>query len=256
MSDYLIGIAEKVKRAEHHIGELNMTWDEFRKRDPYSVVRKRDPKTGQYLTQFRARAPIPLVMSTIIGDLLHNLRAALDYAMCGLYVANGQGFKDVYFPICETTQKLGARLSGIEQGAGLHVMEYIKLIEPYQGGRGHPLWQLHKLDIRDKHHLLIPTFSSFEQLDVTYADLVPNDWDLPNHIRSMGFGIRPGSRCGLEDGAILFATDNAKMNPKYDIDVALDEPGVIECQPLFSAAQRLIDFVAGTLKPLYRFLSL
>ena len=94
----------------------------------------------------------------IIGDAIHNLRSALDLAICELVAKDTRWCK---FPFHPTAEKL---ISAVTKGAikvsGPAVVDaIINIIKPYKGGND-LLYALHDADIDDKHRLLIPAVSS------------------------------------------------------------------------------------------------
>ena len=48
----------------------------------------------------------PEEISAIVGDVIHNLRTALDLTACDMVRAAGQSDKDVYFPFSNSAQEL------------------------------------------------------------------------------------------------------------------------------------------------------
>jgi hypothetical protein len=57
------------------------------------------------------REEVPIAdFAAIIGDVIHNLRTALDHLPCELVRSNEQGDKDVYFPFAESGTKLDAMI--------------------------------------------------------------------------------------------------------------------------------------------------
>lgn len=93
-------------------------------------------------------------MGAIVGDIVHNLRAALDLTACEMVRAAGESDKDVYFPSSRTADELNKAISGGHfHRAGPAAIELLRSVEPYKNG---PLRTLHDLDIHDKHRALIP----------------------------------------------------------------------------------------------------
>jgi hypothetical protein len=68
----------KADRAHNHLRSLDRLVAEFRASEPYTVVPR--PTDTPDRTEFRLHIhkPIPAEISTTIGDILHNLRSALD----------------------------------------------------------------------------------------------------------------------------------------------------------------------------------
>ncbi len=99
----------KVKRADEHINNLYARLREFSDTSPYSIVVNRDPNGGDDSIQIRSTQTVPEDVLLIMGDALHNLRAALDYALYGILTKRDEYSK---FPIYETRNKLIAAVNG------------------------------------------------------------------------------------------------------------------------------------------------
>jgi len=91
----------KIERAKKHISDLNFEINGFRKRNPYKFVIEQDPQSGNYALTFRVQEKEPYYLPLIIGDVIHNLRTALDILACELVQLNGGNADDVYFPFCD-----------------------------------------------------------------------------------------------------------------------------------------------------------
>jgi len=68
----------KVARARQHIGELAAGFDAFLKTDFVKIGFGRDPIVRQYQMRMTPSDP-PAELSAMIGDVVHNLRTALDH---------------------------------------------------------------------------------------------------------------------------------------------------------------------------------
>ncbi len=99
-------------------------------------------------------------LALIAGDAFHNLKCALDYAWIETItkLAPTALGKFAKFPVYRTYDALEAALhgNGIEQSSGDLFKMMLGQIKPYETG-DHAIWPKHRLDIRDKHRLLIPT---------------------------------------------------------------------------------------------------
>jgi hypothetical protein len=102
---------------------------------------------------------------TVIGDVVHNLRSALDYLIHQLVLLEGQSpRKEHQFPICDNLERYEhecerGRLDGIAEGA----TQRIRDVQPFAWAkrsnapaRLHALAQLRDLSNRDKHQMLLP----------------------------------------------------------------------------------------------------
>jgi hypothetical protein len=98
----------------------------------------------------------PESMGVIVGDIVHNLRAALDLTACEMVRAAGESDKDVYFPFCRTANELDEAISKRHfDRAGTAAVQLVRSIKPYKNGNI-DLRTIHDLDIHDKHRALIP----------------------------------------------------------------------------------------------------
>jgi hypothetical protein len=149
----------KIERATHHADQLAREVDSFLEERPFRVVLEiRDD--GRHAWTFRTK-PIPKELSTIVGDIVHNLRAALDLLTCDLVRLNGQSDKGVYFPFAGDAAELEKMIKDRHiDRAGPDIVELVRSMKPFKGGNI-KLRAIHDLDITDKHKTLIPTANRF-----------------------------------------------------------------------------------------------
>jgi hypothetical protein len=98
------------------------------------------------------------------GDVIHNLRSALDHLAQHLALVNtptltSKELRGVEFPISETLAEYKSPGTKARKVKGIHprAIEAIDRFEPYGGGNGQfstLLWRLHALDNIDKHRNL------------------------------------------------------------------------------------------------------
>ena len=103
--------------------------------------------------------PFGTQAALIIGDVLHNLRGALDLLYFQL-VTEGTASSRTRFPITQGRQELSGFIQGaLKQQQITNVIAELLMntIKPYETGNP-TLWALRELNDRDKHKLLIPTF--------------------------------------------------------------------------------------------------
>jgi hypothetical protein len=72
---------DRVRRAKHHLDDLDSEVDEFLGRDSYDSVTERKPKGTGYLFMAVVRENPDPQWGLIAGDFIHNLRASLDNLM-------------------------------------------------------------------------------------------------------------------------------------------------------------------------------
>lgn len=167
--DPLAGCIAKVERAEAHFNALHSEIRAFLKSEPkpYGFVAEIDVEASKALWRLRVVKEPPLEWSTIAGDYLQNLRAALDHLIWVLVKANGFTPSGNAFPIfdVEPPDKLsnGERQRWNRQVHGLHpsVLRFLDLCQPYKGPdrpSTHVLAALRTLSNEDKHRTLLPAF--------------------------------------------------------------------------------------------------
>ena len=124
----------------------------------------------------RLRAQPPARLGVLVGDAVHNLRAALDHVVYELASANhGEGdlpaevAEKLQFPVVYERTGRGGKTPGERfdtsarqklAGCPRAVFDLIEAEQPYHKGSAytdHPLWQLGQLDNYDKHRTLTVT---------------------------------------------------------------------------------------------------
>ena len=126
-----------------------------------------DPDSKVMELAFLPKVPIAQIFACIIGDAIHNLRAALDFAATAVVRSKGLGTEFVTFPFHETRDKLVTKQStGLKQiQAACPSMDVERFfqdtVKSYKDGNG-PLWMLTKADKIDKHNFLVPAVTVAE----------------------------------------------------------------------------------------------
>lgn len=158
----------KLNRARSHIGELQNEVRAYLLSEPFNMEIVDAPTfTNGKKWLVHLHHEVPLYLSPIIGDVIHNLRTSLDLLACELVRANGKSDKGVHFPFADSA----AALSEAIKDKNMHrakpaVIALINQVQPYTGGN-HALRAIHDLDVMDKHQALIPV------LDIVAAPNVP-----------------------------------------------------------------------------------
>ena len=145
----------KLERARDHIKDLNARVNQFLAKHPFVLMERHQRKAGRTTYSVMAKESIPPELSLIIGDAVHNMRAALDMALFGMV---GDREPKIHFPFPKepTPEALKRAIKeGHVKVAGKKVVEAISSLEPHINGKGIALYCIHALDIQDKHHLLI-----------------------------------------------------------------------------------------------------
>jgi hypothetical protein len=239
----------KLERAAKHIHELIAALKAFKNSEPYRVRVQPKPDLP-HLLEYRLVVvrDIPPEVPLIIGDVLQNLRSAVDH-LAGQLVraANNTPDRDTAFPVYETAEKFQ---SGCKRQ--IHLMrqdaqDAIKFVQPYKGGNGDTLWRLHRLNNIDKHNLIFTTFASVTQINLFHhlARVMP----ALQPFADAGFIVRPDNTEPLKNGSVLFTSIGPQPdeNLKFSIDVAFGEPGICEGEPVAKVIDEIAKFVCGVL---------
>jgi hypothetical protein len=190
MKDILSGAKLKIGRANEHIAELTLRLRGYTvDPDSYHVSVEYNANTGCHELRVRSRFSIPTDrLMPVVGDAIHNLRAALDYAYFAVLPVGLVDSKS-QFPFRDSREELITAIEGglKKKGAPSELLETIvDRIQPYPSGKGDALWRLHRLDIEDKHRILIAktqlTFIRGIRLkNETGKEIPVEDWLLREH---------------------------------------------------------------------------
>jgi hypothetical protein len=160
------GSLVKLQRANKFIDELEVLLKDYNNSQPYSAGFDFASMPPQIVINWRG---LGREVGAVLGDAVHNLRAALDLLASELARINGKSDRNVYFPFAasqaefpEAIEKKNFHKAGQEAVALLHK------IAPYRGGN-ELLRAIHDLDIEDKHTALLETEKKMNiQLQVSY----------------------------------------------------------------------------------------
>lgn len=78
-SGALLSLKTKIRRASQHMQELQLAVNAFLQSKPYGIGTKDDPASGRHIYFVATVRNRPPELATITGDLLQNLRGALDH---------------------------------------------------------------------------------------------------------------------------------------------------------------------------------
>ena len=167
--DSIATIRRKTERAKEHLRNLQGEVSAFLATKPYKVGFKRDPDTRKTVYFVAGVAATPVTLPLIAGDVLQNLRSALDHLAYRLEVVGlGSDPPDpryIAYPICDVEAEYLALRNGRIKSARPDAISAIDATKPYRGGND-VLWRLHKLNIIDKHRLLLTVGSAFRAVDL------------------------------------------------------------------------------------------
>ncbi len=235
----------KLNRAKHHLRDLEAARKRFFDSNPYDLGENENHETGQRELVVKRAAPVPDSLTLISGDVIHNLRSALDHLIWQLVIANDRKPNDTTaFPIWRSEAKYKSGRPGYAKGISKAALEILDGLKPYEGGND-ALWRLHKLDIIDKHRLLLTVAARQEHVTIDFGllagELLGKDtWP------SMPVTLNPAERDMIEVGTVVFAApleDENKVHLELAFQVALYEPEISIYEPVMKALHELASFV-------------
>jgi hypothetical protein len=229
----------KIERAKEHIVDLDRRIRLFVESEPYEIRAKPHlvPQI-QHTTLYISRVgEIPDSVPLVLGDALHNLRTALDHTACELVRANGGVPNEhTYFPICDPAQKLTpAIFNGKVKGMLSAAQVLIRDVQADRTG-DRTLWHLHKLDIIDKHRLLLT------------ASVGMKGWGV-EEMTAHGYWFERGMTFSLMEGQeivnIPTSTYNRQKNEdfKLKLEITFGETEVLEGEPILPAVKQMADLI-------------
>ncbi|WP_348267729.1 hypothetical protein P8936_00450 [Edaphobacter paludis] len=234
-TDRLILVQVKVEGAKKHLRNLAT---DILALDHVAILTP-DPDTGiaphpialLHPNKIQSVPKLPFNIVTMAGDVVHNLRTALDHLAYHL-VAVGMEcapvlpltdaeMRQIAFPIAETLKQYEADKPKRVKGMLPEAVEAIDRCKPYKGGNDE-LWRIHELDNIDKHRTLFTLAHDF---------LFTGDWF---------------------DGAYLVKADNplfagvetqVEKDVQLEIKEALSQPQVTNANALLPSLHDLINLV-------------
>jgi hypothetical protein len=220
-SPSLEGAVAKLERAAVHIADLEAA---VKQKPPEVQLRKRCQldKTGKRLTvsaQIVSVPTFPDAWSTIIGDAIQDIRAALEYLVYELIcLETGCYWEGSQFPIATDPTKHGTNGRQTIQKLGRH-WKVIETYQPYDTGPATSLQTmafkyLQTFSNQDKHRLLVPVSSTAELLPSIDIIQPVQDCKRP---RRTGVSVNAGL---LESGAELIGETFLVTGPDPQVRVA------------------------------------
>jgi hypothetical protein len=236
----------KVERADHHIQELERLLERYVAENRKRFSPKRQERALKEGREVRFAEPARHT-PTVLGDAIHNLRASLDHAYCILIEANGHTATDYSkFPFGKDWPSVKGFINGqIKERSGPSdaVRDFIGAeVQPFPGGRNN-LWDLHRLDITDKHQRILPMGNYAFLSKIIFRGGEGSAVEFYN----AQFANFHGS---LAKGAVALLEDNIKN--AFDVTFGKGQP--LEGQPILTTLKTLRANVAEVLKGLSAFL--
>ncbi|MEQ1930538.1 MAG: hypothetical protein ABL957_08390 [Parvularculaceae bacterium] len=227
----------KLKRADHHIGDLETIFSRYvdKNREGFRANRNNPSQTRQFGQDF------PEDMPTILGDAIHNLRVTLDHAYFLLTVSPDHR---TMFPFSKDRPSLVGSINGQTSKPRQDIVDFIvNNIQPYAGGQL-SFYDLHRLDITDKHATILPTP---RVMRVQRLDLLDPNGGPGNVMRNVAIVTPHGQ--DITALSVQGAAAQLYDNPQSVFDI-LFGPGPLENESILRTLNTLRDNVFGALEAL------
>jgi hypothetical protein len=253
----------KANRAKEHIDSLRRQVDDYRASAPYSLTPEPTEKPDRLAYRLRFSTPVPVTISTTVGDALHNLRAALE-SLAFEVARRSQGGtltakqeKESTFPICKSPEDFDAFFKGTKgllydrrgRVALRSVQPFVNLEEAHRLGialdrsfEETARWsELHRLDILwniDKHRRLT--------LITWRPDFVYWGSNGPSNRRAL-----PGDGTLANDSILLYieGTDEGQSDKlSHEFNLVLTDDPAASLDPAASFGQGAADDVVDLLE--------
>lgn len=194
----------KVERAEKHISDLKIAFNEFIDTHPHYFHFYKEPETGSNVIEVAFDEAVSQDaitindLAVIIGDVVHNLRSALDHATWELLgVDSGTQDEKTSFPTSRGIQSdYETACNGIKTPRQDTRIFFISLAA-YPGGAGEKILALHRLDILDKHKVITPVIGVTK---VGYVEILNPNGESIMRMTDCKFSLRPDGRAKMLGG--------------------------------------------------------
>jgi hypothetical protein len=146
----------KTERAKTQIYDLNVAIEAFFAGAGYEIVSECYPEADEEVWSFKLKRKLPHDLSVRAGEILHNLRSALDQMLGEIVVrVSKRSESHVEFPFGLNFGEFETAL-GKQKKLPADAIQMIRNLQPYNGGDP-LLWLLHSTNRRDKHRMgLVP----------------------------------------------------------------------------------------------------
>ncbi len=162
MSDAFDSSRRKLNWAKNHLANLKREQSAFIKTTKCEIFTELHPERAKHtICKMRlTQQVVPPGVAEMVGDVVDNLRSALDHAVYGIAVASGHPeAREAYFPFSRSASQFEANLKGRCRDVPKEIYPLLRNFEPYKGGSD-ALYALNAVCIANKHKLVIPCASA------------------------------------------------------------------------------------------------
>lgn len=256
----------KFHRAIQQFEGLKTELARFIESKPYRVVAERDPETDEWVIAQYPEGDFPDHWPLVLGEILYNLRCALDHAVYELTILNlGAEREGTEFPVFSDKgrfreKKKGTgeplKVSGLYRIRGLtqKTQAVIEALQPFcvqnsVPGQLHTLALLNEMNNIDKHR----TLHICRQYPAAYTWTPTKSMPFTDEVKVI-IGADPNQRAELYRWPASKASpDEMGMEAEVRIEIAFDKSsavGFTHSQPILLICDQLVRFVGTTLNQL------
>lgn len=258
-SGSLAGVWAKIDRAESQLLKLDKHVGRYLDSDPYGMRFQYDTDLNMFAYIIHVSAEPTLDIAVRFGDLVHNLRSALDHLAWQLVVAGGNTPRTeppaTQFPIyTESITRTGKpRIINIPPGVSGRMMGTLEGMQPYHrrdNPKLHPLGILQDLSNRDKHRTL--NLTAAKLLDTKCHVINPHTGERYGRQFQTGV-IQDQDVIGLFQlpPGITSLPDDWEIEGEGQSFVAFKEPG-LESMAALGVAEDVLKYVRDIVIPAFQ----
>lgn len=210
----LDGPIAKLVRAEHHLNQLDRAIRRYAASNPFAAVEEFDEQKRFHTFTFLPGAVPPPMIGVVAGDVIHNIRSALDHIAWQLaLLRTAEPHTRTEFPILiEENGDSRRAFKDKTKWFPSEARDIAESMQPYHRGNAAPdsaLGMLHLLSIEDKHRLVVRV------VDSAYIPV----------FRGPGGFIRELDDATVVVGIPCDAQPDVYFKPKFVPDIAFDPEG-------------------------------
>lgn len=229
----------KLERARIHFEEFKTLYSSYIKNDPVLIWIDSSNWITRYIVTSEITQPSKYMM-IVFWDILHNLKSHLDhiaYNMICIQEGNNWPHEWIYFPISESLLRynlwkfkalwISNKLSipPIKQG----FIDILDSINPYKWWNN-ALWNLHKLNIIDKHRLILVAQAWLHAVDLWKHVMSIFSKSMPEFtwMGSLSLFVEPAdTKFPLKKWDILFEdSSNTPTDMQFTFKLVFMEPDI------------------------------
>ena len=131
---FLDGAYARLHRAGEHLADLELREKALAHSEIEKIVAKTDLNTVKDFVLYDPAAELPQSLSILIGEIIYNLRAVLDYLIFDLALLDtGTAQSGTQFPIDDTPDNFAGHRARFLKGLSVEHIARIEALQPYNG---------------------------------------------------------------------------------------------------------------------------